>query len=204
MSNGKGSLGHWHLLQLKSTLVEQGCCHAVPNQFQVFDITVMHCIVDKTRDFPSLKIDANKWLFWEPLTTRACRRSAGLMDTLTGIRDFYHYLLIVHSQFALIICSLFAHKCKILLMLSLSVICTRSCWCYLYQLFVQYPVDTIFISYLCKYRYLLWLLSPYPQLPLWVLLSLLWYLLYHPMSELGSLAPVLVYMYIWLFSLYYM
>ena len=143
MSNGKGSLGHWHLLQLKSTLVEQGCCHAVPNQFQVCDITVMHCIVDKTRDFPSLKIDANKWLFWEPLTTHACRRSAGLMDTLTGIRDFYHYLLIVHSQFALIICSLFAHKCKILLMLSLSVICTRSCWYYLYQLFVQVPIPVV-------------------------------------------------------------
>ena len=63
----KWSLGqcHRYLLQSKWTLIQlwtwnwQGCCHAMSNQFRVFDITYVALLV-KLSDFHDLKIDTNE------------------------------------------------------------------------------------------------------------------------------------------------
>ena len=45
ISNGKGKLGHWYMLQSQWTLIElwawnwHGCCHVMSNQFWVLDAT---------------------------------------------------------------------------------------------------------------------------------------------------------------------
>ena len=51
ISHGKGSQGHWCLLQLKWTLTElwtwnwQGCCHVVYNQFWTFNVPCIALLV---------------------------------------------------------------------------------------------------------------------------------------------------------------
>ena len=60
ISNGKRPMGHWRLLQSKWSSTElwtwnwHGCCHAVSNQFRVFDITRV-VLSGKQGSFPIYK-----------------------------------------------------------------------------------------------------------------------------------------------------
>ena len=54
ISNGQGSLGHWHLLQLPRTLKSVNCCHAVSSHFRVCDARRVALLV-KQGTFPIQK-----------------------------------------------------------------------------------------------------------------------------------------------------
>jgi len=73
---------------------------AVFVQCPIFDEHV-RCIVDKTRDFPGLKIDANKQLSWNLLTTGECRKRGTLRDVWgkwgLGSICLQLYFLIIHG-----------------------------------------------------------------------------------------------------------
>ena len=115
ISNGKGSLGHCHLLQLQQAVIELGLllhavqsvssfwhqryCIAGKTQFQVFDIngTALLVKLGTLPRLPDLKINTGQELFLMLLTAGTCGKRPGLRNPSTIWDKGYFYLLFIHT-----------------------------------------------------------------------------------------------------------
>ena len=85
ISNWKGLVGHWRLLQSNWTLNLKltrllSCGVQSVSRFRCR----LRYIAGKTMNFPDVIINIKRQLFGSPLTTRACVRKAGRVDCLTN------------------------------------------------------------------------------------------------------------------------